>query len=48
MFRPSTGGHLQSFLKANSERLSVALLGTLAAAGLAMPLALLAAKSCAQ
>lgn len=45
MFPPSTGGHLQLFLKAMKETLAIALLGTLAAAGLAMPLALLAAAN---
>jgi phosphonate transport system permease protein len=45
MFPPSTGGHLQLFLKAMGETLSIALLGTIAAAGLAMPLALLAAAN---
>jgi len=45
MFPLSTGGHLHLFLKAMGETLSIALLGTLAAAGLATPLALLAAKN---
>jgi len=45
MFPPSTGGHLQLFLKAMAETLSIALLGTLVASVLAMPLALLAAKN---
>ena len=45
MFPPSTGGHLQLFLQAMGETLSIALLGTLAAAGRAMPLALLAAAN---
>ena len=45
MFPPSTGGHLQLFLKAMGETLSIAFLGTLIASGLAMPLAMLAAKN---
>ena len=45
MFPPSTGGHLQLFLKAMMETLAIALLGTLMAAGAAMPLALLAAEN---
>ena len=45
MFPPSTGGHLQLFLKAMGETLSIAFLGTLVASGLAMPLALLAAEN---
>jgi phosphonate transport system permease protein len=45
MFPPSTGGHLQLFLKAMGETLSIAFLGTLVASGLATPLALLAAKN---
>jgi phosphonate transport system permease protein len=45
MFPPSTGGHLQLLLKAMGETLSIAFLGTLMAAGLAMPIALLAAAN---
>jgi phosphonate transport system permease protein len=45
MFPPSTGGHLQLFLKAMGETLSIAFLGTLMASGLATPLAMLAAKN---
>jgi phosphonate transport system permease protein len=45
MFPPSTGGHLQLFLKAMGETLSIALLGTVAAAVLAMPFALVAAAN---
>jgi phosphonate transport system permease protein len=45
MFPPSTGGHLPLFLKAMGETLSIALLGTLTAAVLAIPFALLAAKN---
>jgi phosphonate transport system permease protein len=45
MIPPSTGGHLQLFLKAMSETLAIAFLGTLAAAILAVPLGLLAAKN---
>jgi len=45
MFPPSTGGHLRLFLTAMAETLSIAFLGTLVAAGLAIPLALLAAEN---
>jgi len=45
MFPPSTGGHLQLFLKAMGETLAIAFLGTLTAAILAAPLGLLAAKN---
>ena len=45
MIPPSTGGHLSLFLKAMVETLAIAFLGTLIAALLAMPLALLAAQN---
>jgi len=45
MFPPSTGGHLQLFLKAMGETLAIAFLGTLGAAVVATPLALLAAQN---
>jgi phosphonate transport system permease protein len=45
MFPPSTGGHLQLFLRAIGETLAIAFLGTLTAAILAAPLGLLAAKN---
>ena len=45
MLPPSTGGHLWLFVKAMSETLAIAFLGTLIAAILAAPLALLAAKN---
>jgi phosphonate transport system permease protein len=45
MIPPSTGGHLPLFLKAMCETLAIAFLGTLVAAVLATPLALLAAKN---
>ena len=45
MFPPSTGGHLQLFVKAMGETLSIAFLGTLIGAALAVPLALLAAQN---
>ena len=45
MVPPSTGGHLQLFLKAMGETLAIAFLGTLIAAVLAAPLALLAAEN---
>ena len=45
MFPPSTGGHLQLFLRAMGETLAIAFLGTLTAAILAAPLGLLAAKN---
>ena len=45
MIPPSTGGHLQLFLKAMGETLAIAFLGTLSAAVVAVPLALLAAEN---
>lgn len=45
MVPPTTGGHLALFLKAMSETLAIAFLGTLTAAVLAVPLSLLAAKN---
>jgi phosphonate transport system permease protein len=45
MIPPSTGGHLQLFLKAMGETLAIAFLGTLIAALLALPLSLLAAQN---
>jgi phosphonate transport system permease protein len=45
MIPPSTGGHLQLFLTGMVETLAIAFLGTLTAAVLALPLALLAAKN---
>jgi phosphonate transport system permease protein len=45
MIPPSTGGHLQLFLKAMGETLAIAFLGTLIASVLAMPLSLLAAEN---
>jgi phosphonate transport system permease protein len=45
MFPPSTGGHLPLYLRAMAETLSIAVLGTLTAAALALPLALLAAQN---
>jgi phosphonate transport system permease protein len=45
MFPPSTSGHLQLFLRAMGETLSIALLGTLIGAALAVPLALFAAQN---
>lgn len=45
MIPPSTGGHLQLFLTGMVETLAIAFLGTLIAAVLALPLALLAAKN---
>jgi phosphonate transport system permease protein len=45
MIPPSTGGHLQLFLKSMGETLAIAFLGTLVAALLAMPLGLLAAQN---
>lgn len=45
MIPPSTGGHLPLFLKAMGETLSIAFLGTLVAATLALPLSLLAAQN---
>jgi phosphonate transport system permease protein len=45
MIPPSTGGHLQLFLTGMVETLAIAFLGTLIAAVLALPLALLAARN---
>jgi phosphonate transport system permease protein len=45
MFPPSTGGHLQLFLKSMGETLAIAFLGTLTAAVVAAPLGLLAAAN---
>jgi phosphonate transport system permease protein len=45
MIPPSTGGHLPLFLKAMGETLAIAFLGTLSAAVVATPLALLAAEN---
>lgn len=45
MIPPSTGGHLRLFLQAMVETLAIAFLGTLIAAVLAIPLALLAAEN---
>jgi phosphonate transport system permease protein len=45
MIPPSTGGHLQLFLKAMGETLAIAFLGTLIAAIVATPLSLLAASN---
>jgi phosphonate transport system permease protein len=45
MIPPSTGGHLPLFLKAMAETLAIAFLGTLSAAVVAAPLALLAAQN---
>jgi len=45
MLPPSTGGHLWLFIKAMAETLAIAFLGTLIAAIVASPLALLAAKN---
>lgn len=45
MFPPSAGGHFASFVKAMGETLAISFLGTLTAALLAFPLALLAAKN---
>jgi phosphonate transport system permease protein len=45
MIPPSTGGHLQLFLKAMGETLAIAFLGTLVASLLAIPLSLLAAQN---
>jgi phosphonate transport system permease protein len=45
MIPPSTGGHLQLFLKAMGETLAIAFLGTLIASLLAVPLSLLAAQN---
>jgi phosphonate transport system permease protein len=45
MIPPSTGGHLPLFLHAMGETLAIAFLGTLTAAVVAMPLALLAADN---
>ena len=45
MIPPSAGGHLPLFLKAMGETLAIAFLGTLSAAVVATPLALLAAQN---
>jgi len=45
MIPPSTGGHLALFMKAMGETLAIAFLGTLSAAVVAAPLALLAAEN---
>ena len=45
MIPPSTGGHLQLFLRAMGETLAIAFLGTFIAAVLAIPLSLLAAQN---
>jgi phosphonate transport system permease protein len=45
MIPPTTGGHLRLFLHAMGETLAIGFLGTLVAATLAAPLALLAAKN---
>jgi phosphonate transport system permease protein len=45
MIPPSTGGHLRLFMQAMTETLAIAFLGTLVAALLATPLALLAAEN---
>jgi phosphonate transport system permease protein len=45
MIPPSAGGHLQLFLRAMGETLAIAFLGTLSAAVVAAPLALLAASN---
>jgi phosphonate transport system permease protein len=45
MVPPSTGGHLQLYLCAMGETLTIAFLGTLTAAIVAAPLGLLAAKN---
>jgi phosphonate transport system permease protein len=45
MVPPSTGGHLQLYLRAMGETLAIAFLGTLCAAVIAVPLGLLAAKN---
>jgi phosphonate transport system permease protein len=45
MVPPSTGGHLQLYLRAMGETLAIAFLGTLTAAMIAAPLGLLAAKN---
>jgi phosphonate transport system permease protein len=45
MIPPSTGGHLPLFLQAMAETLAIAFLGTLSAAVVAAPLALLAASN---
>jgi len=45
MFPPSTGGHLQLFLTSPAETLAIAFLGTLTAAVVAAPIAILAAAN---
>jgi len=45
MFPPSTGGHLTLFLRAMSETLAIAFLGTVISSALAIPFALLAAQN---
>lgn len=45
MIPPATGGHLPLFLRAMGETLAIAFLGTLSAAVVAVPLALLAAEN---
>jgi phosphonate transport system permease protein len=45
MIPPSTGGHLQLFLQEMGETLAIAFLGTVSAAVVAAPLALLAAEN---
>jgi phosphonate transport system permease protein len=45
MFPPSTGGHLQLYLRAMGETLAIAFLGTVIASVVAIPLALLAAEN---
>jgi phosphonate transport system permease protein len=45
MFPPSTGGHLPLFLRSMGETLAIAFLGTLTAAVVAVPMALLAAEN---
>jgi phosphonate transport system permease protein len=45
MIPPSAGGHLQLFLRGMGETLAIAFLGTLSAAVVAAPLALLAAEN---
>ncbi|HWB51751.1 MAG TPA: phosphonate ABC transporter, permease protein PhnE [Stellaceae bacterium] len=45
MLPPTAGGHLALFLRAMGETLAIALLGTLTASLLALPLGLLAAKN---
>jgi phosphonate transport system permease protein len=45
MFPPSTGGHLPMLLKAMGETLAIALLGTVVAAAVALPLSFVAARN---